>query len=163
MKNFKIEMRKTLHDLLISADEKGQWEYPKGFKWNKRMKILQEIKSELDEVFDFQLDIDCNVQDASFTTDIGLLDESSYNRKTQSGLLNYIFSFRFSNFGNFYIVDEINNSNKVYTNKIDKCIEILNSKGFILINSSELNEEYNGINKPFEKELTWWTRYFDYL
>ena len=156
-------MRKELHDLLISADEKGQWEFPKNFRWDKRMKNLQEVKVEFETIFGFELDIDKNVQDASFTSDIGLLDDSFYDRKTGTGALRYIFSFRFSNFGNLYTVKGVNNPKNVYKDKIDKCNQILGEKGFVFIDGSEVDEEYDGLNKPFEEGLTWWTRYFDYL
>ncbi len=156
-------MRPEIHNILISADEKARWEYPKKFRWNKRMKLIQEFKKEFESVFKFQLDIDKNVQDASFTTDLGLIDETYYDRKTGTGALSYKFAFRFSNFGNLYTVLNMPDLNSEYYKEILICREILKDSEFIFIDSSELDEEYDGVNEPYEKGLTWWIRYFDYL
>lgn len=158
-----INMRPETHHLLLSADAKNNWEYPKGFRWDKRMKLIQEFKSEFESVFKQVLDIDKSVQDASFTTDLGLLDDHYYDRKTRTGSLVYIFSFRFSNFGNLFTVLNEPGSNEKYYNEILICKNRLTDSGFIFIDALELDETYDGINEPYEKGLTWWTRYFDYL
>lgn len=156
-------MRPDTHKILISADEKDRWEYPKNFRWNKRMKQIQELKKEFESVFKFQLDIDKNVQDASFTTDLGLLDDKYYDRKTGTGALRYLFSFRFSNFGNLFTILNMPDADGDYYKEILSCKEILITSGYIFIDCSELDEHYDGLNEPYENGLTWWTRYFDYL
>lgn len=156
-------MRPEIHNILVSADEKGNWEYPRKFRWDKRMKLIQEFKKDFESVFKFELDIDKNVQDASFTTDLGLLDDKFYDRKTGTGSLIYIFSFRFSNFGNLFTILNMPDTTGEYYKEILTCKKILNDLGFIFIDSSELDVIYDGLNEPYENGLTWWTRYFDYL
>lgn len=157
-------MRQETHDILLSVDEKNNWEYPKDFHWGKRMKLIQEFKKQFEDIFKFELDIDKNVQDASFTTDLGLLDEKFYDRKTGTGALRYRFSFRFSNFGKLYtFLNMPTTIDSEYYQEIIDCQSILNDSGFIFIDSFELDELYDGVNEPYETGLTWWTRYFDYL
>ena len=97
-------MRKELHDFLISVDEKDNWYFPKNDKvtyeeiWEK----MEKAKRLIEEKLKIKIDVDKSVQDASFTTDLGLLDESWYDRKTRTGALVYKFAFRFSNFGKMF-------------------------------------------------------------
>lgn len=156
-------MRPEIHKILISADEKGNWEYPKKFRWDKRMKLIQGFKNDFESIFKFELDIDTMVQDASFTTDLGLLDENYYDRKTGTGTMKYVFSFRFSNFGKLYTILNLPKKDEDYYNEINICRQKLNESGFIYIDSSELDVIYDGLNEPYENGLTWWTRFFDYL
>jgi hypothetical protein len=156
-------MRPEIHNILISVDEKDNWEYPKKFRWDKRMKLIQEFKNDFESVFKIELDIDKNVQDASFTTDLGLLDEKFYDRKTGTGALRYIFSFRFSNFGNLFTILNMPDKNDKYYTEILTCRKILENSKFVFIDLSELDELYDGVNEPYENGLTWWTRFFDYL
>lgn len=156
-------MRPEIHNILILVDEKDNWEYPKKFRWDKRMKLIQEFKKDFESVFKFELDIDKNVQDASFTTDLGLLDDKFYDRKTGTGSLRYIFSFRFSNFGNLFTILNMPDTCEEYYKEILTCKKMLNDLGFIFIDLSELDVIYDGLNEPYENGLTWWTRYFDYL
>jgi hypothetical protein len=127
------------------------------------MNLIKEFKKDFEFIFKLQLDIDNNVQDASFTTDLGLLDEDYYDRKTGTGALRYIFSFRFSNFGNLFTILNMPDINGTYYNEILTCKKILIDSGFICIDTSELDDIYDGVNEPYENGLTWWTRYFDYL
>lgn len=156
-------MRPEIHNILISADKKDNWEYPKKFRWDKRMKMVQEFKNDFESVFKIELDIDKNVQDASFTTDLGLFDERFYDRKTRTGSLRYIFSFRFSNFGNLFTILNMPDKKDKYYTEILTCRKILEESEFVFIDSSELDEIYDGVNEPYENGLTWWTRFFDYL
>ena len=96
------------------------------------MKLIQEFKKEFESVFKFELDIDKNVQDASFTADLGLLNDKFYDRKTGTGSLRYIFSFRFSNFGNLFTIINLPDINGEYFKVIMNCKKILNDKGFVL-------------------------------
>jgi len=156
-------MKPEIHNILISVDEKNNWEYPKKFNWGKRMKLIQDFKKDFESILKFQLDIDKNVQDASFTTDLGLLDDNYYDRKTGTGALKYFFSFRFSNFGNLFTIVNMPDVNDEYFKEIMHCKKLLGNKGFIFIDLTELDEVYDGVNEPYENGLTWWTRYFDYL
>ena len=51
------------------------------------------------------------------------------------------------------------------TGKYDtaKVVDVLNKHGYTYVPACELDTPYDGINKPYESNLTWWVRYFDYL
>lgn len=151
------------HKILIQVDEKDHWEFPPKSAKGTSYSELEEIKVLLDEIFEISLDFDKNVQDASFLTNIGELDDRYYNRKTKSGAVVYKYAFRFSNFGRLYTVIGNHNKDQGITLKIEKAKNFLEQKGFVYIPLEILNVKYDGVNEPFEKGLTWWTRYFDYL
>jgi hypothetical protein len=127
------------------------------------MNQIIELKLSFEDVFKFKLDIDKNVQDASFTADLGLLDDNYFDRVKGTGVIIYHFSFRFSNFGNLYTLINPPSEKSKYYKEILHCQMILKNTGFIFIDANELDELYDGLNQPFEPGLTWWTRYFDYL
>ena len=156
-------MNKEIHDYLISVDEIGNWEFPKGGRWDIPFNEVMSIKPDLEIISGVTLDIDKNVQDASFLTDIGLLDDRYYDREKGSGALSYLFSIRFSNFGRMFtlIGSEWPENEKKYN--LSKVIEYLQERDYKYIPEAELDEPYDGINEPFEPNLTWWIRYFDYL
>jgi len=156
-------MNKEIHSYLLSVDEKGNWEYPKDGRWDIPFSEVESIKPELERITGVTLDIDKNVQDASFLTDLGLLDDRYFDRKKGVGSLSYMFSIRFSNFGRMFTVigTEWPENNEKYN--LDKVIEFLIEKGYKYIPEVELSEPYDGVNEPFEPNLTWWIRYFEYL
>ncbi len=152
-----------IHSFLLSVDEKGNWEYPKDGRCDISFKDVESIKPELERIMGVTLDIDKNVQDASFLTDLGLLDDRNYDREKGAGLISYLFSIRFSNFGRmFTIISSEWPENKEKYN-LSKVIKYLEGKKYKYIPEAELNETYDGVNEPFEPKLTWWIRYFDYL
>jgi len=151
------------HEILIQCDQKNHWEFPPSSAIGTDFKELEQIKISLDKIFEITLDFDRNVQDASFMTDIGELNEKYYNRETGTGAIIYKYGFRFSNFGRLYSIVENGKSELEITNKIEKAKKLLKQEGFVFIPKEHLEFEYDGVNEPFEKGLTWWTRYFDYL
>ena len=156
-------MNEEIHSYLVSVDEKGNWEFPKNGRWDIPFEEVESIKPELEQITGVILDIDKNVQDASFLTDLGLLDERYYDREKECGALSYLFSIRFSNFGRMFTVicSEWPENKEKYN--LDKVIEYLQERKYKYIPEMELHEPYDGVNKPFEPNLTWWIRYFDYL
>lgn len=156
-------MKKEIHDFLLSVDEKDNWEFPKNGRWDLPFEEVQSIKPEIESLVGKTLDIDKNVQDASFLTDLGLLDDRHYDREKGVGSLSYLFAIRFSNFGRMFTIwgSEWPTNKDQYN--LDSVLRLLESKGFKYIPADELGELYDGVNKPFEPMLTWWIRYFDYL
>ena len=128
------------------------------------MEEIDAMLPELESVFGLKLDVDRNVQDASFITDVGYLDDRYFDREKGSGALSYLFCFRFSNFGKLFTLfgsdlDEgSDTSAKVATAK-----QYIDSQGFVFVDADELEEIYDGKNEPFDGKLTWWIRFFDYL
>ena len=154
-------MRKDLYELLISIDEKGQWEVPRSFRWRKLIKKVVSFKNDFEKIFGFKLDLDKQVQDASFIADLRLLEERKDSARTV--FLSYTFCFRFSNFGNLFTVMNMPKEKEKYYSEIMACRQILDENGYIYIDQDELEEIYDGVNEPYEEGLTWWTRFFDYL
>ena len=156
-------MDQTIHDYLKSVDVEGHWEYPPDMSYVCTFENLNRLKEKLEKLASFSLDIDENVQDASFITDIGILNENYYDRKSRSGAIVYHFAFRFSNFGNMFtlILSEDFGVEEKYNLK--ECTSYLISCGLKYIPASELHVDYDGLNKPHKKGFTWWVRYFDYL
>lgn len=128
------------------------------------MEEIDAMLPELERVFGLKLDVDRNVQDASFLTDVGYLDDRYFDREKGGGALSYLFCFRFSNFGKMFTLfgsdlDEgSDTSAKVATAK-----QYIDSQGFVFVDADELEEIYDGKNEPFDDKLTWWIRFFDYL
>ena len=94
-------MDRAVRNILIAADRLGEWEFPSDIK-ESLWPAVDALLAELESITGYELDIDRNVQDASFLTDIGLLDSRYYDRAKRSGAIYFIFSFRFSNFGRLF-------------------------------------------------------------
>ena len=157
-------MQKQLHDFLLSVDEKDNWEFPQNSKYDVTFVEVESLKVELESIVGKKLDIDNNLQDASFMTDVGILDEKHYDRKTGTGAIIHLFAIRFSNFGRMFTVHGSEFlSHKVEYN-LEKAIIFLERKNFKYIPAEELDVPYDGINKHHGYDgLTWWVRYFDYI
>ena len=156
-------MKEEIHRYLLSVDEKGFWEFPQSGRWDVPFEEVVSIKPDLEKITGVFLDIDKNVQDASFLTDLGLLDDRYYDREKGCGAISYLFSIRFSNFGRMFTVfgsDWPENKSKY---SLEEAIKYLEERKYKYIPENELHEPYDGINKPFEPDLSWWVRYFDYL
>lgn len=145
-------MDQAIHDYLKSVDVEGYWEYPPEAQLSIMFDTLIQHKTALEKITSIELKIEPRTQDASFLTSIQEVKPKADG----------VFSFRFSNFGNMYTL-----SNEAETNEekyhVKECIEYLSANGFKHIPLSELLGLYDGVNQPFYKGLTWWTRYFDYL
>jgi len=156
-------MNSELHKYLVEVDELGNWEFPKDGCWDTPFKEIKAVKENIENIIGSSLDLDSNVQDASFLTDLGILDERY--QEWEKGIITYtyLFSFRFSNFGSMFTVygSEWPQCGTKY--HLSEAIEFLESKNYKYIPKLELSELYDGVNKPYEQGLTWWTRYFDYL
>ena len=156
-------MDQAIHEYLKSVDVEGHWEFPPGTSYTCTFENLLSFKERLEKLTSSTLDIDKNVQDASYITDIGILNERYYDRKKQSGVIVYHFAFRFSNFGNMFTLMLSKDFGVEEKYNLKECISYLTSCGLKYIPESELQTDYDGINKPHRKGFTWWVRYFDYL
>jgi hypothetical protein len=151
-------MRTEVREFLLSVDEKNQWESPKGFLRHLKMKELEQIKMELEQLTGTYLSMDWHVQDASFLTDIRLPKD----KKSAECIIDYHFAFRFSNFGNlFTLFGESAQAEDQY--QLKSAVSLLESKGYRFIAAEELETKYDGVNTVAHTHFTWWTRFFDYL
>lgn len=159
-------MDRAVHEILNAADHLNEWEFPSDDNVDL-WPVIDTLVPELEAVTGLALDVDRNVQDASFMTDIGLLNDRYYNRITGTGAIYYVFAFRFSNFGRLFTLhggewqprfDELN---------LGRCVELIRSRGFVYIAADDLDSAYdgsNGIDNPISgSPLTWWIRFFDYI
>jgi len=136
-------MNKEIHGYLVSVDEKGNWEFPKDGRWDIPFEEVISIKPDLEKITGITLDIDKNVQDASFLTDLGLLDDRYYDREKKSGALSYLFSIHFSNFGRMFTImgsEWPENENKY---SLIKVIDFLQHRDYKYIPEPELHEPYD--------------------
>lgn len=158
----KTRIRQILHD----ADRLGEWEFPSDAAENPWPKI-REIAADLSRVVGTVLDIDNGVQDASFLTDVGLLDAEYYDRTNKTGALVYIFAFRFSNFGRLFTLHGREWKTRYEEFNLGVSVELISRNGFQYVESDQLNVPYDGINGPNNPicgtQLTWWIRFFDYI
>ncbi len=156
-------MRQELRDLLLSFDEKDNWEFPADFEWEKLSQLLKEFIKYCESILDLKVKLDDEIQDASFFARIEFPVDKNYNREKDSkSTLNHIY-FKFSNFGKLFTLGHNPDAENQYYKEILKCKEYLKEKGFIYIENIELDAPYDGVNEPYEEGLTWRIRYFDYL
>ena len=150
-------MTPELHQILIQNDVQGEWEYPPGANWSEEIARVKKLTPELEEILESSLRLDDGVQDASFFADLGILAK----QKNPNGTvyLCYLICIRFSWFGGMFSIYG-KNAEKYDTSKI---IQVLNRHGYTYVQACELDTAYDGINIPYESNLTWWVRYFDYL
>ena len=157
--------RKT-QEILIAADRFQEWEFPSDDKTDL-WPIVDALVPKLEALTGHSLDVDRNVQDASFLTDVGLLDYRFYNRATSSGTIFYVFSFRFSNFGRLFTLWGGEWEKRFDELGLGECLDLIRSHGFVYVAADELDAPYdgvNGANKPISgRPLSWWIRYFDYI
>lgn len=159
-------MDETTREILNSADRLGEWEFPSDDK-EDLWPILDSLASELESITGYRLDVDRNVQDASFMTDVGLLDDRYYNRALGTGVIYYIFSFRFSNFSRLFTLHGGEWEKRFEELNLGRCIDLIREHGFVYIAADALDSPYDGINGANNpicgSPLTWWIRFFDYI
>jgi hypothetical protein len=157
-------MKAETKRILLEADEKGHWEFPPNSAQGTSMEEIDAMLPDLERVLGVKLDVDRNVQDASFLTDVGYLDDRSYDREKGCGALCYLFSFRFSNFGRMFTLfgSCLDDGGGTFI-KAMAARRYIEAEGFTFVDADELEEFYDGKNEPFDNKLTWWTRFFDYL
>lgn len=158
-------MDATTHDILTAADRLGEWEFPSDDNVDL-WPVIDSLAAELEKITGYKLDVDRNVQDASFMTDIGLLDDRYYNRAAGTGVIYYIFSFRFSNFARLFTLHGDEWEQRYEELGLARCIAVIRSRGFVYVAADALESPYDGINgtnNPIAgSPLTWWIRFFDY-
>ena len=149
----------------MRADRRNEWECPSD--GDNPWPDIESLVPLLEAATCRTLDIDTNVQDASFLTDIGLLSDQYYDRSTRTGVIYYIFAFRFSNFGRLFTLHGGECDERSGEFRLHDCIDLIVGKGFHYVIADALQAPYDGVNgneNPISGEpLTWWTRFFDYI
>lgn len=93
------EMNKNIKDILINFDDPIECEYPKTFNYLIEMEEVKKIKDNLKTYI--KLDLDDQIQDASFFADLYILDKHELKNKItgKSYVLTYDICIRFSCYG----------------------------------------------------------------
>lgn len=158
-------MEKELKELLLSFDDEEECESSQNFNYLNEMEKVYIIKNKIENIISNELIIDEWVQDASFFTELSILEKSQNKRKNNGESFVYLYelSIRFSSFGNMVTIFNNTENNVLSKYPIKEIINMLQSNGYIYINSDSLDEPYDGINKYISNKDTWWTRYFDYI
>lgn len=150
-------MNPKLRELLLMNDIQGSWETPPGADWTVEISRIRELIPVLESSLQTSLRLDDGVQDASFIADVGVLSKLP----DANGVIHlcYRICVRFSWFGGLF---------SIYGENFDEyntleAIRVLSGHGYTYVPAAELDDPYDGLNEPYEKGMTWWVRYFDYL
>jgi hypothetical protein len=124
-----------------------------------RVKALRPL---LHEITGRHFELNENVQDASFLTDLAIY---SNERTPQGGLIRKaIVAVRFSAFGRLFTVWSVCREDQrldpEITTRIIRCVE---ERGYTYVDVDSLDEPYSGPNPHLEEGISWWNRFFDYL
>lgn len=158
-------MEDSLKKFLLSVDDVEECEAPKTFDVIKEMKKVKKIKSQIEKIIGCNLELDEWVQDASFFTELHIIEESQKERKgkMESYVGLYNLSVRFSSFGNMVTMFSNNGVDIYNTYPINEIVALLEDNKYVFIRAESLDEPYDGMNKYITDKDTWWIRYFDYI
>jgi hypothetical protein len=158
-------MDDKLKNLLLNIDNVENCESPSNFNYINAINKVKSIKSKLEKLLGQKLEVDDCVQDASFFTDLYVLEESQKNKRKTEGsyALLYDFTIRFSSFGNLVTIFSHTISQLEEKFPLNEIIQTLQNNGYTYVNADALDEPYDGVNKYIGQNDTWWIRYFDYL
>ena len=155
-------MDPRLRELLLSVDDANAYEAPEGFDGHTEMDRGRALKPELEAILSRPLDLDDQVQDASFFTALSTRDyEEVMLGSTRGHAL--LVVFRFSCFGNLVTCStSAIGKDAVGAARIDAARELISQRGYNFVDADQLDEPYDGLNQGLKGE-TWWIRFFDYL
>jgi hypothetical protein len=154
-------MNSEILSLLRSTDDPKHWEYPRHFRWKKEIADVQAVKPKLERVLGHELEMDTNVQDASFFTELAW--HTPERHVAGIGLTRLAFvAIRFSAFGRFTSICGNVPEAPLDPNLVDELAKVLGIAGYTYIPIEVLAEKYDGCVCGAPEDTTWWDRYFDY-
>ncbi|WP_030214722.1 hypothetical protein [Streptomyces bikiniensis] len=145
-------------------------EFPYGFDHPRALARVRALVDRLQTAFDCRCPADTGVQDASFHATVCVPAEA-----TGAGERIVV---RLSNFGDLAVasadfpgcygdLDEAEEAGALTSADRRTVEEAARSLGYVLIPESALRRPYDGVTRMAEwalrGEVTWWTRFFDYL
>ncbi|AWM14976.1 hypothetical protein DI487_14700 [Flavobacterium sediminis] len=153
-------MKIETKQILLEFDEVGSFETPTDFDYNDLIFQIENLKLELEAIFNSEFKIDDQIQDASFICDLIIP-----NKLLIELVANYQHSIRFSNFGKLVTINGIENIN---SDNLETLRKLLKNHKFLFIEPNEIDADYDGKFDSFktiygERASTWFERYFDYL
>ncbi len=160
-------MNSELRELLLSVDDPNEWEFPNGFNYYEAIGKVKNIKTLVESVLEHTLEIDECVQDASYFTELYILEENQRkSRNAGKGHIHYVdFAIRFSAFGSLVSIYSSHfNTDFLQKYPVDRILNILKDNGYVFVEASLLQEPYDGLHSKLHNSgVSWWNRYFDYL
>lgn len=142
--------------LLRSVDdpEPENCESPPGFNWTASMKRVRSLKPELEQIVGRHLDIDENVQDASFFTELAAHVPGEDSIETAITII-------FSAFGGLFTIWS-SMPNEIPEAAVQKAVDAVQRHGFRYVDTESLEEAYCGTNPVFQHSR-WIDRFFSYI
>lgn len=159
-------MKLETRSLLLAADCPRGQERPETYPFDPdaAWRDIEAARERLEAVIGETLEVDRQVQDASFLADLYVLSPAArVNEWTMA--LYFDLCVRFSAFGRLFTV--FTHAGRLNDARFDlaRIVETVRERGFHYVPAGELREPYDGANEALRGDpgISWWTRYFDYL
>ena len=121
------------------------------------MARVRRLQPELERLVGHGFELDVNVQDASFFTEL-----SWHKSSTKPNYIDTILALRFSAFGDFFTDWNRCSTEQIAPLALAQIIGVAQNHGFVHISPSDLKETYAGKHPGFQM-ASWWYRFFDYV
>lgn len=155
-----------IYQILLQHDSATDVEFPPGFDWQASMAAVKSLKPEAERILGEPLKLDDRVQDASFFTELFLLEKGVAGVNGEAPMV-FKIGIRFSTFGKMATIHTNSPASVLSNSTVDRLAELLNRAGFQYIPVEALAERYDGKVKWLDQsvggEATWWFRFFDYM
>ena len=105
-----------------------------------------------------------SIQDASFFTALYVSKASLTSRRSKDILHQKagVFEIRFSSFGRLVSIVATEQWLEHRDVNLNEIVDLLKRNRFQYVDANELQAPYDGLNHRC-RDLSWWTRYFDYF
>jgi hypothetical protein len=153
-------MNEKLHHRLKELDSGEHWERPPSFNYFRSLGEVAHLKPYAENILETYLQLDTQVQDASYFTALESLDPRYYDPK-KGGALVELIGIRFSAFDRMVTI--FGTELGKWEAKIPVLNELLLKRGYLVVPHEELEIKYDGIHTRGTENWTWYTRFFDYL
>ncbi|MBC7806911.1 MAG: hypothetical protein H7145_12260 [Akkermansiaceae bacterium] len=151
-------IQEQMRQWLREADDSEELDCPATFDYEAAIREVEFIKPRLERIVGRELQIDRDVQDASFFTDLGWIQLSD-----KSPTWNTIFAVRFSTFGKLTTIWSVcPDDQKVSQNVMVRVTKELLASGYRHVDKPLLCERYDG-RHPLSANANWFNRFFDYI
>lgn len=141
------------HKLLITLDRQGV-EWPDSYSRDVLLENVLMIKPLLEKALNVPLELDASAQDATFTCNLGSLQDDGGIRRRD-----YSVCFTFSNFGKLCLVWGKQAWLTRHEAAVNSAKTILTEHGSVVVRPHEVGELYDGDHAEWEG-LTWLDRFF---
>ena len=145
---------------LRDTDVPLHWEYPPGFDYAAELARVDTLRPDLEPLVGHVLELDRNVQDAAFFTELAF---RAPPRPAPVGqvILTYV-AIRFSSFGGLVTIWGNVPESPLSDDLTGALARVLESRGYHYIPASALDEPYEGHHQHAAEIRSWWLRFFDY-